>query len=223
MLFLSIPKPCHENWDEMSSREQGAFCKVCAKTVIDFTSLSDDEVKNYFLRNRNQKTCGRFRDDQLTEPKSLPELLSRPIPFWKKFLAIVFILFGTFLSGCNNEIKNKPGRQDLAESEQLRMTVGVTLSEIKMDTTFLEKTVFTSVGTPAIIDEDIVCPSPLVGDVDIQIIEEQEIKRDTSFLVGEIIEETPKRIDPVIAKVDSVKKIINPTVCDTIPLKSIEP
>jgi predicted house-cleaning NTP pyrophosphatase (Maf/HAM1 superfamily) len=66
MLLINIPEPCHENWNEMSPREQGAFCNVCSKTVIDFTSLSDEEVKNYFLANHGQKTCGRFKNTQLS-------------------------------------------------------------------------------------------------------------------------------------------------------------
>lgn len=30
---ISIPKPCNENWNEMTPDQQGAFCKVCSKVV----------------------------------------------------------------------------------------------------------------------------------------------------------------------------------------------
>ena len=41
---LTIPKPCHENWDEMTPNEKGRFCSICSKTVKDFTKLSDAEI-----------------------------------------------------------------------------------------------------------------------------------------------------------------------------------
>ena len=41
---LFIPKPCHENWDEMTPNEKGRFCSICSKTVKDFTKLSDAEI-----------------------------------------------------------------------------------------------------------------------------------------------------------------------------------
>src|SRR5690349_1749923 len=99
MLLISIPTPCHEKWNEMSPREQGAFCSVCSKTVVDFTSLSDEEVQNYFLKQAGQKTCGRFRNDQLIDKEDpLKKLLADAVPFWKKFLAIVLVVFGSFLT-----------------------------------------------------------------------------------------------------------------------------
>jgi len=41
---ISIPKPCHENWDAMHPREQGRHCDACDKTVIDFTEKSEKEI-----------------------------------------------------------------------------------------------------------------------------------------------------------------------------------
>ncbi len=62
-LKVSIPDPCHENWNEMTSTQKGAFCKVCTKEVIDFTSESDEEIVKHFQKNEN--VCGRFRAPQL--------------------------------------------------------------------------------------------------------------------------------------------------------------
>lgn len=59
---LTIPRPCHENWDNMTPEEKGKFCSVCSQSVYDFTDLSDEEISNF---NFDQKICGRFREDQL--------------------------------------------------------------------------------------------------------------------------------------------------------------
>ncbi|PTX61617.1 carboxypeptidase-like protein [Kordia periserrulae] len=62
-LQISIPEPCHENWNEMSPTEKGRFCKVCTKEVIDFTSKSDEEIIHHIKKHNN--ACGRFYPSQL--------------------------------------------------------------------------------------------------------------------------------------------------------------
>jgi hypothetical protein len=111
MLFISIPTPCNENWNEMTPNEQGAFCKVCSKTVVDFTHMNDDEVKNYFLKNATTKTCGHFKNSQLEEPVQLQlinNLIINKTPYWQKFLAIAIISFSSLLTtSCNNSISDR--------------------------------------------------------------------------------------------------------------------
>jgi hypothetical protein len=64
-LHISIPKPCHENWDAMHPREQGRHCDACDKTVIDFTEKSDREIGEYFAEHAHERICGHFRKDQV--------------------------------------------------------------------------------------------------------------------------------------------------------------
>src|SRR6185312_6798590 len=47
---ISIPKPCHENWDTMSVNEQGRHCGSCNKTVVDFSSYTDKELFEFFKK-----------------------------------------------------------------------------------------------------------------------------------------------------------------------------
>ncbi|MEA1847815.1 TonB-dependent receptor plug domain-containing protein [Chryseobacterium sp. MHB01] len=61
---LTIPTPCHENWDQMAPAEQGRFCSVCVKTVKDFTAVPDEEMVDAFSQN-SEDTCGRFTTSQL--------------------------------------------------------------------------------------------------------------------------------------------------------------
>lgn len=77
-LQLTIPKPCHENWNAFTPTLKGGFCQSCSKEVIDFTRYTDEQVKDYF-KSRPQNTCGRFRPNQLktytlVEPKATPRL-----------------------------------------------------------------------------------------------------------------------------------------------------
>jgi len=65
-LNISIPEPCHENWDNMSPNQKGRHCSVCKKTVVDFTSKTDESIVKYFLEHNN--TCGRFKNNQLNRP-----------------------------------------------------------------------------------------------------------------------------------------------------------
>jgi CarboxypepD_reg-like domain/Secretion system C-terminal sorting domain len=79
---LTIAEPCHQNWNQMLPDDQGKFCLSCQKTVVDFTTLSDREVLNYF-NNNTGNTCGRFNDDQLNKTLSVPK--ERSIGKWKYF------------------------------------------------------------------------------------------------------------------------------------------
>ena len=63
-LRIDIPQPCHENWQAMTPAEQGRHCAACDKVVMDFTAMSEAEIKAFFAQ-KPKKTCGRFRPDQL--------------------------------------------------------------------------------------------------------------------------------------------------------------
>ena len=138
MLQIRIPQPCHENWNEMTPTQKGAFCSVCTKEVIDFSVMSDDEVKHYFMANAGKKTCGRFRKEQVS---GLPIVLDEQVIYtnialWKKFLAVVLICFGTFMSSCTNDgTKQKTDKVNITETPAnlpLGMPFAPTPAEIKI-------------------------------------------------------------------------------------------
>ena len=62
---ITIPKPCHENWNEMTATQKGRFCKSCSKEVIDFTKLTSSNISKKVLNNGN--LCGRFKNTQLNK------------------------------------------------------------------------------------------------------------------------------------------------------------
>ena len=60
---ISITKPCSQSWQQMEIRENGRHCAYCAKMVIDFTKMTNDEILTYFSRAHD--FCGRFGVVQL--------------------------------------------------------------------------------------------------------------------------------------------------------------
>ncbi|OIQ18085.1 MAG: hypothetical protein BM557_07665 [Flavobacterium sp. MedPE-SWcel] len=68
---ISIPKPCHENWDKMTPVERGRFCDSCQKKVHDFTNVSDKEIKT--ILSNDKSACGRFRHNQLDRNLVIPK------------------------------------------------------------------------------------------------------------------------------------------------------
>jgi hypothetical protein len=61
---ISIPTPCKENWDNMTSTSTGAFCSSCSKNVIDFSAMTDAQIADY-LQSNKAVFCGRFNARQL--------------------------------------------------------------------------------------------------------------------------------------------------------------
>jgi len=106
MLKISIPKPCHEDWEAMTPNTQGRHCNSCVKTVVDFTGMSDEEVKYFFLHKKEDKVCGRFKAEQVQRITiQLPDnIFIMPIPFWKKFLAASLLVFSTTLFSCDTRL-----------------------------------------------------------------------------------------------------------------------
>ncbi len=90
-ITISIPKPCHENWQEMTATERGGFCKSCQKEVIDFTKKTEDETHR--ILSAGGATCGRFRTDQLERPIHQTTYI-RSWWHWKAIAASVLSLVG---------------------------------------------------------------------------------------------------------------------------------
>lgn len=77
-LHIAISSPCHEKWSDFTPTHHGGFCGSCQKEVIDFTSWSDEKIKEYF-RNKPTNTCGRFQQQQL---KTYSYSSPRYVPTW---------------------------------------------------------------------------------------------------------------------------------------------
>lgn len=87
--FISIPKPCNENWDAMTPQEQGRHCTKCNVAVKDFGGMSQAAIRSFFDKNTG-RVCGRFNENQLYNKPRLNVQL-------KKFLYALAIAFLPFI------------------------------------------------------------------------------------------------------------------------------
>jgi len=105
-LQLHIPVPCHENWDKMSAQQQGRFCLSCQKTVVDFTTMTDEQILSFF-KIASSRTCGRFSTDQLN--RNLVPAPQRSLGWFKYFIHFIIpALLVSSKSYAQGEVSNKP-------------------------------------------------------------------------------------------------------------------
>jgi hypothetical protein len=93
-LQITVPKPCHENWDAMTPEQKGRFCGVCSKTVVDFTLMTDGQILDA-IKNNKGNACGRFTSDQLN--RTLVEPLQPKwymVGMWKYLISGFLLLKG---------------------------------------------------------------------------------------------------------------------------------
>ena len=89
-LKITIPEPCHENWNNMIPVDRGKFCASCQKCVVDFSTYSDEALMNYFKTPR-ANTCGHFNSTQVGR-YILPTINPKPSFYSKAALAMVVFL-----------------------------------------------------------------------------------------------------------------------------------
>lgn len=106
---ISIPKPCHEDWNAMTPKEKGRFCNSCSKTVIDFTKIDTYEIQGFVSENKNNRICGHFKQSQLDSINiHIPsQVLVQQQSFHKFFLLALLIVMGTTLMNCTNKNGDK--------------------------------------------------------------------------------------------------------------------
>lgn len=95
-LQLSIPEPCHEDWDAMMPDDKGRFCASCQKTVVDFSNMSDRQLAEFFKKPAGS-TCGRFHQDQLNRDLVLPK---KRLPWVHSFFQVAWPAFVLMLKSC---------------------------------------------------------------------------------------------------------------------------
>ncbi|MFC3159306.1 hypothetical protein SAMN05443633_103226 [Chryseobacterium arachidis] len=145
MKNINIPNPCSENWELMSSQEEGRFCSVCSKCVIDFTQKQPQEIQQIFDEKKDEKICGRFYDHQLNkadESEKLKTQFFKYIPsfFQNNRITLAVLSLILFLTGCSKQ-----------KEESCMTTTGVLVSDIEIDTLKNKNYV---IGEPLAVEND---------------------------------------------------------------------
>ena len=107
MKLISIPEPCHENWNDMSITEKGRYCSSCSKVVIDFTNRSKASILQEYLNAdpNGEKICGVFKNTQLEEINRDFEMYTfrSKKSFQSAFVLSLMLVFGLTLFSCTSE------------------------------------------------------------------------------------------------------------------------
>lgn len=128
---IVLTNPCSENWNSMQVDTVGRFCQSCQKSVIDFTSKSDQEIKAFLKDKQGEQLCGRFYIHQVERIRIEIDqnILVSNIPFWQKFLAIVLVCFGPDLLGYDFVFAQTETDSIPLKTEQIDSLVSEPLSE----------------------------------------------------------------------------------------------
>lgn len=113
----SIPNPCHEDWNKMYPNDNGRYCGICNKTVVDFSKMSKNEIQDYFRNIANgPMICGSFNSKQLNPKSKRNSIQTWSIdlyqnasdklknPLIRKF-ALFLIGFVLILTGCKSNTR----------------------------------------------------------------------------------------------------------------------
>lgn len=199
-LQLTIPKPCHENWNKMQPEEKGRFCQSCAKTVIDFTKSSEAEISKYFHENNSKKTCGRFKKEQLKSITiEIPEtLIYKPTSFRKAFLLALFITMGTTLFSCKDQNNTVHRLGEIVVVED-------SISNKKDTLVYVVNKADSLIGKGKVKCEPIIpiAPIDLIGEVLIEPEKKEEI------VMGDVMEVPLENKIPEIYNLIEVEKVPN--------------
>lgn len=110
---ISIPKPCHENWEAMTLEDKGRFCSICTKTVFDFTKASDKEIIEHL--NKDKNTCGRFVSSQLNRDLIVQNEKSS---YWIIATATLFSFLGIGSQSAYSQVKQDTIQTDKKDLNQ---------------------------------------------------------------------------------------------------------
>lgn len=125
-LRIEIPKPCPASWSAMNPSTEGRHCRACDKTVVDFTVMSDEEIKNYLLSKKDIRVCGRFHTQQVVTSYNAWQLkliqayhyIDHRISYRTvKGATLLLITLVMAASGCKSPIDDTTGDVILLESD----------------------------------------------------------------------------------------------------------
>jgi hypothetical protein len=161
---FSVPNPCNESWDGMKPDGNGRYCNACQKTVIDFTTKTEQEIIEYLQANVGKKMCGTFKTAQLLQQQKKVEQQKNESVL--RFIAAILLVFGSSLISCKYE-KGRLHSVDLGDTinevySECYVTTGVIFVPTSTDTLSLLKN---GVGVQIVDEIDSAEQQYTVGDI----------------------------------------------------------
>jgi hypothetical protein len=224
---ITIPKPCHEDWNKMTPDAKGAFCSSCQKSVIDFSGKTDAEVSDILIANQEKKICGRFDAKQLDRPVdvsvplyNIPANMSPA----RAFAMALFLVFGSFLFNCSTASGQKMGKIKWVETETVVPEKEEPKTEVVGQTTLIPENIKV-LGGPSVkqiipdttkkiqpkTTKTIPRPEPeffTMGDVKCETPVKGEVKLQTPVVKDSIKPQTNVPKDPLNTDPVEVKEIL---------------
>lgn len=184
MLQLTVPNPCNENWDNMTPDDNGRHCSKCAKKVIDFTTMTTEQIQEIFTQKNTGGICGRFNKVQLIQTQiELPQnILQIHLPLYKRFLVASLLVFSATLFSCEANTTGEPvNMPELTMDKKSIAIIGDTILVEKVVDTIPTK--INHIGKPATCDAR--TSIDIKGDVAIEpVIPIETSKEDQPVLLG---------------------------------------
>lgn len=130
---LSIPEPCHEDWQKMHPVDKGRFCDSCCKVVTDFSKMSELEILTFF-KKKPENVCGRFTKTQLDQKYVASTTIS--IPAHKRLIRYMMSLF--LIGGVAKQVRSQSQDSVVVQSDTLLQDSSLVLEDILKDTLIVE-------------------------------------------------------------------------------------
>jgi Putative peptidoglycan binding domain len=89
-IHFKLDQDCQADWGAMSATEQGRFCGLCQKKVVDFSVMTDEAIVAFLDNPTNwRSTCGQFTNQQLEDGVQIPKKMQQKA--WQRAAAILIV------------------------------------------------------------------------------------------------------------------------------------
>lgn len=207
---IQLSEPCSEDWDLMQPNEQGRFCGVCCKTVMDFTNWQPQDIAQYLIDHAAEKPCGRFKQNHLNITINISDILPHvkkwEVPYLQKLTAVILVCFVLTNVACTEQGTHNPqqNKQVALQPDSSVQNFDTTLKKnIENDSAIKHGNVRVPYGEPVIYHEavkDVAPPTVTVAPV----MHYPQPVLGGAPIVVEVIE----YVDTTPQEIDSIKPVV---------------
>ncbi|MBC7865740.1 MAG: hypothetical protein IAF38_22395 [Bacteroidia bacterium] len=131
---IDIPNACPEKWESMSATEEGAFCKVCNKGLVDLTKKTPEQIKTILEKKKDEDyVCAKLSTRQIFK-MNFDDFFQR-FRFWnltRRIALVVFFTFGLGLFSCKTKQPHKVGKVKNTNPNTVQGKVAPTPNDTKV-------------------------------------------------------------------------------------------